>query len=393
MSRPDRSLRIALFTYATQPRGGVLHALALGEALQALGHHVVLYALAHGGREFIREPRCPYVLIPVDGARGDTLTFVRDSIAAYLAHWSAHAPAFDIYHAHDGISANALATLVERGTIPHFTRTVHHLDDFGERELAALQDRSIVRAQHCLVVSHTWRERLRNAYGRDSTVVPNGVDANRFTPLEPAARERLRTRLGYGTGPLFVTIGGIEARKNTQAILAAFAHVQRSVSAARLVIAGGASVLDHSRYRETFDARVVALGLTVGREIEITGVLTDAQIVDLLRAANAFVFPSLVEGFGLVVLEALACGTPVVTAAIPPFTEFLTDDDALLVDPHDVDALANALRAALDPMIATRAAVRGPQLARRFTWKNSAHAHVAAYGAFLAQQVGVGAHA
>jgi glycosyltransferase-like protein len=384
---------VALFTYATQPRGGVLHALALGEALQDLGHTVVLYALAAPGGRFIREPRCPYVLIPSTAARTDTLTFVRESIDAYVAGWDSATSPFDVYHAHDGISANALATLVERRIIAHFVRTVHHLDDFGPSELGALQARSIRRASACLTVSQRWREPVRATFGHTATVVPNGVDLARFTPLAATERARLRGELGYGAGPLFLTIGGIEARKNTLATLEAFALVRQTLPRARLVIAGGASVLDHTAYRGRFDARVMALGLTIGHEIVITGELADEQLVALLRAAHALVFPSLVEGFGLVILEALACATPVVTAAIAPFTEFLTEGDAQLVDPRDPGAIARAMLATLDANVIAQTALRGPQLARRFRWSTSARAHVAAYASFLAAAPKAVAHA
>jgi glycosyltransferase-like protein len=372
-------LRVALFTYSTQPRGGVLHALALAEALCDAGHDAVLYALDDTARGFIRTPRCPVVRVPVAPKTGDMLAFVRDRIAAYVAAWDATTPAFDVYHAHDGISGNALATLAERGAIPSFVRTVHHIDTFDSAEMMALQDRAIRSARRCFVVSDVWRGRLFETYGIDATVVPNGVDATRFSPVSANERAALRVRLGYGEGPMFLSIGGIEARKNALATLEAFARVRERHPRARLVIAGGASVLDHSAYRRAFEARVAKLGLRFGEDVAIAGVLRDDEIVALLRAAHAFVFPSLVEGFGLVLLEALACGTPTITSAIAPFDEFLTSDDAQLVDPRDPDAIARAMLRSLEPGLAATTATRGPALARGFAWSASARAHVAAY--------------
>jgi glycosyltransferase-like protein len=370
-------VRIAEFTYATQPRGGVLHALALSEALTDLGHDVVLYALAEDGRGFPREPRCRCVLVPNHARRGDILDFVRGSIDAYVEGWDARTPRFDVHHAHDGISGNALATLAQRGRIPGFVRTVHHLDDFTDRELAALQDRSVARAAACLVVSEIWRDRVGDSYGVAATLVPNGVDAARFAPV-PAA-ERARLRAVFGRGPLFVTIGGIEPRKNTLALLEAFARVQVSEPETCLVVAGGASVFSHAAYRHAFDARAAQLGLAGTGALVVAGVLSDDEIVDLLRAANAFVFPSLVEGFGLVVLEALSCGTPVVTSNIAPFTEYLAAGDAQMADPRDPASIAQAMLRAIQPLSAMRASVRGPAVARRFDWTASARAHVRAF--------------
>jgi glycosyltransferase-like protein len=380
-------LRVALFTYSTQPRGGVLHALALAEALCDARHDAVLYALDDTQRGFIRMPRCPYVRVPVEPKAGDMLSFVRGRIAAYVAAWDPATPAFDVYHAHDGISGNALATLVERGAIPSFVRTVHHVDDFDSEDMTALQDRAIRSAERCFVVSDVWRRRLAAAYGIDASIVPNGVDVDRFSPISARDRATLRERLGYGEGPLFLSIGGIEARKNTLATLEAFARVRMRHPHARLVIAGGASVLDHSAYRRAFEARVAELGLRFGEDLTATGVLPDDEIVAFLRAAHAFVFPSLVEGFGLVLLEALACGTPVVTSAIAPFDEFLAPEDAQLVDPRDPDAIASAMVRALEPGVAATTRVRGPLLARRFAWSASARAHVAAYPAAAEREV------
>jgi glycosyltransferase-like protein len=375
-------MRIALFTYAMQPRGGVLHAVALGEALQDLGHSVVLHALDDGSGGFIRQPRCPVRTFPMRSRRGDILAYVRAGVAAYVDAWDPATPRFDIYHAHDGISGNALATLVERRVIPHFLRTVHHLENYRSAAVEALQSRALRMATWCLVVSRLWREELRDQYGLDAMVVPNGVDATRFTPFSPVTREALRERLGYGAGPLFVTIGGIEARKNSLVALEAFALVQRRIPSARLIIAGGASILDHSAYRQAFDRRADELGLVANGALSIAGVLTDGEIVTLLQAANALVFPSLVEGFGLVVLEALACGTPVVTSAIAPFTEYLTPEDALLVDPLDPVAVADAMLRALESDVAANAAVRGPAVIAGMTWQSAAEAHARAYRAF-----------
>ena len=383
-------LRIAILTYSTQPRGGVVHACALAEALTELGHDVVLFAIVDADRDFARPPRCAYRRIAVDPAREGIVAFVERRIAAYVAHFSraeneagavdASERPFDIYHAQDGISANALATLVERGVIRNFVRTVHHVDDFADAKLAALQDRSIARAARCYVVSDLWRARLRERYGIDAAVVPNGVDLRRFAPVSPRKRLALRRELGFGTAPVFVTVGGIEARKNTLGLLEAFALVRAERPDARLIVAGGASVFDHGAYRRAFELRRAELGL--GDEaVVVAGVLADAEIVALLRAADAFVFPSLVEGFGLVVLEALACATPVVTSALAPFDEYLSRDAALLVDPRDPAALARGMLGALQPHVRRRVRANGLAVARSFTWEASARAHIGHYRA------------
>ena len=375
-------LRIAIFTYGVQPRGGVVHALSLTEALVELGHEAVLFALDDTGRGLFRAARCPVVLVAVEKIAGESFgAYVRRRIDAYVdAFESADMDGFDVYHAHDGIGGNTLATLCERGAIDGFVRTVHHLDDFIDADLAALQDRSVRAAERCYVVSALWQRKLEERMNVASDVVPNGVDLARYAPIGVAERDAMRVRVGVvGNAPLFLSIGGIEARKNAIGTLEAFARVRSVRPDARLAIAGGASVLDHGIYRSSYEARASELGLHFGREVVVLGALPDADLLRLMHAADALVFPSLVEGFGLVLLEALACGTPAVTSNIAPFTEFLGPEDALFVDPLDPAAIAEGMLHALDPLVASALRTRGPLVAARHTWAASAVVHVDRY--------------
>jgi len=391
VSQPEKP-RVALFTYGTQPRGGVVHTLELAEALHARGTPVVVFGIDESGTGFFRTPRCRHVLVPIERRSESTPSFVRRRIDAYVRAIERSDERFDIYHAQDGISANALATLAERGRIERFVRTVHHVDTFAEPELEALQHRSIRSAAKTFVVSRLWQTFLAERFAIMADVVPNGVDLARFVPISVAERSALRSELGYGTGPLFLSIGGVEQRKNSIALLDAFAIVRRERPDAVLAIAGGASVFDHGAYRAAFAERSNARGLTIGRDVRILGPLPDSGIVRHLQAANVLTFPSLVEGFGLAVLEALACETPVIASRIAPFTEYLGRDDALLVDPNDPTAIARAMTSALDPVVAATLAEHGRRVARSFTWDASAAAHLAAYRTFLGSERGL-AHA
>ncbi|MBD5606221.1 MAG: glycosyltransferase, partial [Candidatus Eremiobacteraeota bacterium] len=136
------------------------------------------------------------------------------------------------------------------------------------------------------------------------------------------------------------------------------------------------SVLDHGAYRRAFDARASALGAD---GVTVTGALSDEDLLGLLHAADALVFPSLVEGFGLVVLEALACGTPVVTSGRAPFIEYLEPGDASFVDPHDPHSIAAGMMRVLEPDVARALAARGPAVAARHTWAASARVHARPY--------------
>ncbi|GAC1523192.1 MAG: hypothetical protein NVS2B3_18970 [Vulcanimicrobiaceae bacterium] len=263
--------------------------------------------------------------------------------------------------------------------IPQFARTIHHVDDFADRVLAALQDRSIRAAEACFVVSDVWRTRVAARFERLATVVGNGVDLARFVPISPSERRAVRARFGVAGEPLYLTIGGVEERKNTTAILEAFAEVRRARPDARLVVAGGASVFDHGAYRRAFATRAEALGIELGRSVVLPGVVADPEMPQPLAAADALVFPSLAEGFGLVLLEALACDVPVVTSRIAPFTEYLDDASAVLVDPHDRASIAAGMHEAVGSERRERRIAAGRAVARGRTWERVARTHIASY--------------
>ncbi len=148
--------------------------------------------------------------------------------------------------------------------------------------------------------------------------------------------------------------------------------------AARLVIAGGASLLDHSAYQIRFAEALVESGLPDSTVIR-TGPLTQDLMPALYRAAQALVFPSVKEGFGLVVLEAMASGTPAIVSRMAPFTEYLTDSDVLWCEPSDPASIADAMQATLHPKRHERFRHLGIERAAKFDWSQVAEAHLGRY--------------
>jgi glycosyltransferase-like protein len=390
-----RRLRIAMLTHSTNPRGSVVHALALADALVELGHDVLVHAPDPASAGFFRATRCRTVSVPARPVAGDLFALVEARIADYLAYFAA-APREDfyLYHAQDGISGNALAALRERGAIPGFLRTVHHLDGFDDPRLAARQARAVTAADRVLCVSRHWQALLARDLGVAAHCVGNGVDATRFSPQPGGGDGALRARLGLGRGPVFLTVGGIEAHKNTSRILAAFLDVRKARPEAQLVIAGGASLLDHSAARAAFDAALRDSGLAagIGGAVIVTGPLADAEMPPLYRLADALVFPSLREGFGLVALEAMASGTPAIVSRMAPFTEYLAAEDCLWVEPHSVGEIAAAMLAALEGATRRRLAAAGRRVCQRHTWAACARRHDEVYAAWLCAS-GEAAHA
>jgi glycosyltransferase-like protein len=386
-------LRIGLLTHSVNPRGGVVHTLELAHALQAAGHDVTVMAPAAPGQHFFRTVGCKVELAPVACQPDDMVQMVESRIQAYVTHLSdllarTH---FDILHAHDGIGGNALATLEDRGLIDGFVRTVHHLDTFDNPQLAAWQLRAFTRARQVLCVSRLWCDILRRDYSIEAAQVQNGVDTARFCPAVAPGDSTLARRLGLDhRGPVFLAVGGVEERKNTLRIFEAFLALRRDFPGAQLVIAGGASLLDHGSYRRRFDAAVAAsaVGTGAGRQLVLTGPIADAEMPALFRLAHALLMPSLREGFGLVVLEALASGTPAVVSKMAPFTEYLRDGECFWADPGDAGSIAAAMRQASQPSLARSLALaQAPQVCRRFGWAASAEGHACLYRAMLAQPV------
>jgi glycosyltransferase-like protein len=382
------ALRIALLTHSVNPRGGVVHTLELASALSAQGHDVTVFAPATNGETLFRLPPCRVVYAPVTGSQAGTVALVDARIRALKNSLRAHGTAvFDILHAEDSISGNALAELKEEAAIRGFVRTVHHLDHFDNARLAAWQQRAYRDADQVLCVSDTWTREMQQRYGIEAITVPNGVGTTRFTPESCPGDEAIRQRFGIGVGPLVLAVGGVEERKNTLALLDAFPAVRRVFPEAQLVIAGGASLLDHDAYTRRFIQLAAQHGLSIGphENVVITGPLEDAALPSLFRSADVLAMVSVREGFGLVVLEALACGTPVVVSAIAPFTEYLDDATCCWADPTDAGSIAAALLRVIRGDSGTDFARSVPALLARYSWAASARCHVDAYRTWLAQ--------
>jgi glycosyltransferase-like protein len=379
-------MRIALTTHSINPRGGVVHALELASALVDEGHEVTLFAPAAAGETLFREPPCRVILASIEGSQHNTVALVDARLRALKASVKACDPrSFDVLHAQDSISANALAELAAEGEIAGFVRTVHHLDHFDNPRLATWQTRAWRDADRVLCVSEVWTREMRDTYGVEAATVPNGVNLKRYSTQPTPHDESLRQRLGMdGNGPVVLTVGGIEARKNTLALLDAFAQLVEHHPHARLVVAGGASLLDHDAYARAFMERVAEYGLSPA--VSVTGPLDDADMPALFRCADVLAMVSLREGFGLVVLEALACGTPVVASNIAPFTEYLDNALCCWATPTDPASIADALARVIDGRHRTDFNHAVPALLNRMSWQACARKHLDIYGALLASR-------
>lgn len=375
-------LKIALLTHSTNPRGGVIHTLELADALTSLGHFAVVFAPGARERGFFRQTLCPTVVVPSTPTAGTLHDVVLAKIGDYVNHFAdgSHFD-FDVWHGQDGISANALLFLKRRGRIPAFARTVHHIDTFADPRVAALEKESIEHADRLFAVSKVWQEEIEKRFQRFANLTGNGVDVFHFNPTPNEHHDaELRDTLVHGDGPVYLAIGGIEARKNTIGILAAFVQCRAQNPDARLIIAGGASLLDHESYRQEFE-QILKLACLPEGAVVVTGPIPHHLMPSLYRRAAALVFPSLNEGFGLVVLEALACDVPVVTSRIRPFTDFLSEDDVHWCNPEDSTSIAEAMLSAAKSRSRSELIDRRLGVAKRHNWTTIALAHLPIYEA------------
>ncbi|MGY8904350.1 MAG: MSMEG_0565 family glycosyltransferase [Burkholderiales bacterium] len=377
-------MKIGLLTHSVNPRGGVVHSIELAHALHDLGHQVTVFAPALPGQQFFRPLRCAASLVPVTHTPPEMVDMIANRITAFESHIESllKTERFDVLHCHDGMGGNALANLQERGLIDGFVRTVHHLDNFSQPQIMHWQRRSVQQAQQVLCVSRLWQEILARDHGITAHEVNNGVDAQRYSSAPQPADAALAKHLGITqNGPVILSVGGVEPRKNTLRVLQAFIQLRQQMPQLQLVIAGGASLLDHSSYAREFNTvlKATGIGSGPGQPVLLTGPLPDADMPALFRLASVVLMPSLKEGFGLVVLEALCSGRPVVVSRIAPFTGYLQEGDVCWADPHDVASIAVATMRALCTADPARLACSAARLASEFSWPRSAARHARIY--------------
>ncbi|MCL4245240.1 MAG: MSMEG_0565 family glycosyltransferase [Candidatus Dadabacteria bacterium] len=390
-----KRLRIALLTYSTKPRGGVTHTINLAESLARLGHEVHVYALSSGKR-FPSEVGVPHTLIqcPVKEYWGidEKITDYIDTYTSYLAAVSLD---YDILHAEDCISANALLNLREKGLIDYYVRTVHHVDDFTSACLIECQDKSLREPDYLIAVSKHWKEELETKYSLESEVINNGVDYGTYSSVRGGKRkESAKKEFGAEGAKVMLSIGGIEPRKNTITALRAYnaAKAYLETQGERLVwlIGGGETLFDYRAYRHEFFSELNRLGLEENSDVIVLGSVPARKMPLLYASADVFAFPSVKEGWGLVLLEAMSAGVPVVSSNIPPMTEFLKNgENAVLVDPADYKGLARGiLEVVEDPELAGRLTANGDETARFYSWESAARRHAELYGSILKERSG-----
>ncbi|MGD1919796.1 MAG: glycosyltransferase, partial [Pleurocapsa sp.] len=150
---------------------------------------------------------------------------IKQRIQELISYLDRETETYDIYHSQDCISSNDLKVMRDRNSIPHFIRTVHHIDEFNSSYLQQCHDRSILEPDLCLCVSNYWQKQLQQQYHVTAPVIINGVDIERFSRKLNSKEAKLKQQLGINGNRVYLTIGGIEPRKNSLKLLEAFVEV------------------------------------------------------------------------------------------------------------------------------------------------------------------------
>jgi glycosyltransferase involved in cell wall biosynthesis len=216
--------------------------------------------------------------------------------------------------------------------------------------------------------------------------IPLAADA-RYTPNhdwreDEAARAKYNMPVDSGSYVLY--LGGFDARKNVRALLGAWTWVSGSLGEQIPLVIGGALPRADGRLFE--DYRALAQQLDITDTVRFIGPVAENDKPALYRGAACFVFPSRYEGFGLPPLEAMACGTPVITTDAGSIGE-VVGDAAYLIDPTDTRKFgAGLITCLVEPSVSDHLKARGLERAKKFSWARTARETVAAYEAVFSQQ-------
>ncbi|MFW5772978.1 MAG: glycosyltransferase family 4 protein [Phototrophicaceae bacterium] len=282
--------------------------------------------------------------------------------------------AFDLYHALAFVSPLVLrrpsVVTVYDLSFVHYPQVLSTARRWYLRLFTGLSCR---RARRVIAISHSTARDVHQTLGIPAEridVAACGYDAAAYRPLPRAEVDAFR-RAQNLPERFWLFVGTLEPRKNLVTLLDAYARLPRA-ERLPLVLGGGHGWL----YDDIFE-RIQRHGLA--DKVRLPGFIPAEDLPLWYNSADAFVFPSVFEGFGLPVLEAMACGTPVIVSDASSLPE-VAGSAGMCLPPHDIDAWAEGLRRAIhDDAWREQAAARGIEQASNFTWAETARQTIASY--------------
>lgn len=345
-------MHIAHFTNSYYPliSGVVRSVSSFRQALTELGHNVFVFA-QHASDYEDQEPfifRYPSLNIGLPGDFPATIPF-----SPFIDNLFPSLKVEVIHSHHPVLLGQAAANIAEDYGLPLvFTfhtryREYSHYFPLNRDFVAEFVQGAIVnwlrnyvhRCQHIVVPSESMRQRLVAEYGlsNDMTVIPTGID---LTPYQAADGKKIRARRGWQADRVLVSIGRLAKEKNWETLLAATQQVMESHPDVRLVIIGEGDDRD--------DLEEYAQELGIARRVEFTGKIPFDDIPSYLKAADLFCFASVTETQGLVTMEAMAAGLPVVAVDATGTSDVVAHDREGILTNSDPDDLARGIARVLD---------------------------------------------
>lgn len=282
----------------------------------------------------------------------------------------------DLFH---GMMGNVATPFL--GRTAKYVVTMHDLLSAMFPDLFTLRVRTVTRltlsrvirrADAIIAVSETTKHDIQRLFGvpGQKVCVIYEAPSRWFKPL-PTCRIEATTQRYALSGPYLLFVGLVEPRKNLDTLLLAYALLKsrRKTRGHRLVVAGRMGWY-YKRYYRHLSHSIRNLGLE--QDVVFTGFVPDEDLAALYNGATTFIFPSSYEGFGLPILEAMACGTPVITSNVSALPE-VAGDAACLIEPRNPEQLAAAIEAVLsDPHLQRRLREGGLARAHAFSWEETA---------------------
>lgn len=362
-----RGIAVDVFTRATDPAQPPAEQVAPGLVV----HRIVAGPVAPLAKEEVANHLCAFAL-------------------ALQRHPTAGTA--DVVHAHYWLSGWVGRRVAERWDVP-FVQTFHTFGVLKNDTLApgdvpesplrlAAERRLATSADRVLALTCGEARLLHRRFGIPGSrisVVPAGVDLDRFRPTPSPDDAAVVTRLAPGAGPLLLFVGRLQPLKGPDVAVRTLAAVRASVPDARLLIVGGTSGSGAGRTGPD-ELRLLARELGVGGAVALAEAQPQSVLASLYRAAEVVLVPSRSETFGLVALEAQACGTPVVAARVGGLAA-VVGEGGTLVTGHDPGTHADAVVAYLrDPEARRAAGAGGIRHGSGSSWEHTVDRLVAVYG-------------
>jgi D-inositol-3-phosphate glycosyltransferase len=360
-----------------------------------------------------QDPDVPNVVELAPGARvihvdaGPARHVDKYAVIDYLSEFACNVQRFrnfvgaryDVIHSHYWLSARLATLFKEHWRLPVVTmfHTLGQLKNKVAQDSAELEQqirvdierRAMLTADRVIASTEVDRAQMVSAYGaspRGVSVVPGGVDLGVF---QPGDRAEARRALGLGDGPVLLFVGRIQRLKGIDVLIRAAHELREDGSPVTVLVVGGIPRGTHGRVseeeREIGRLRALTDELELGSVIRFMGAVDQGRLPIYYRAADVTVMPSTYESFGLVAVESLACGTPVVASRVGGLPTIIRDgDNGLLVPWRHPRLFADKIRQVLtDSSLARRLATNGLETARQYGWASVAERTVDVYDSLL----------